>query len=95
MGYFNQRTTPAPVFAGQRWIPGRYNQTFQGFTWPAIDYVPPGGGLPAHGVFHGAEGDIIVSVGDYIVLRPSNGAVSASSWYNFVGYYEEVLSVPA
>jgi hypothetical protein len=50
--------------------------------------------VPAHGLFHGAEGDIVVNVGDYIMVNPATGEIGASSWYALAGGYEEVLNGP-
>jgi len=99
MGFFKQRTTPLAVLITQVWdrqasSSSVYRTNYLGYTWPAIDLVPASGSVPSHGLFHGPEGDIVINHGDYISLRPATGRVSASSWYNFVGFYEEVLNVP-
>lgn len=100
MGYFQQRPESLTVLLAQVWdrrsgvtIPYRTN--FRGYAWPVIEYVPAAGEVPAHGILHGAEGDIVVNNGDYITLHPATGEVAASSWYAFVGGYEEVLNAPA
>jgi len=93
MVILSQRTTPLTVRITQRWRPGTYQTSFQGYTFPEITSVPRSGSVPQHGLYHGPEGDIVLQVGDYIILQPATGAFAATSWYEAIGFYEEVLNV--
>lgn len=94
MAIVNPREAPFTVRVAQKWGVSTYKKFFEGWQFPDIELVPAAPGVPAHGLLHGPEGATAVSVGDYIVVRPSNGAASASSWYAFVGFYEEAQNVP-
>jgi hypothetical protein len=93
MSHFVKRDEPIRVVVAQRWTKGTYQREFGGWTFPDIEYVPRVGAVPAHGIFHGPEGDVVINHGDYIRVYPESGLVGAQSWYSFVANYEEVLDV--
>ncbi len=98
MGYFQQRPEPLTVVLAQVWPAGKqgsYRTNYRGIEWPMIERVEASGDVPMHGIFHGGEGDVIVNEGDYMTFDPSTGEFIASSWYGFVGNYEEVPNAPA
>lgn len=95
MAYLTPREAPITVLVSQKWSLSAYKMTYQGATFPVIDHVPAAPGVPAHGLLHGAEGDVVVNVGDIITVNPATGDVAASSWYALLGGYEEVVNAPS
>ncbi len=89
---YQQRPTPIPLIWAVRYNPATY-EAEDGF--PEIEYVPPSGPVPAHGIIHGPEGDIVVNPGEYIVanpavegIYPTYGFYGAYPWYEFEAQYE-------
>lgn len=82
---FNQRPTPLLFVRAVSYIPGRYQPT-DGL--PVIELVAASGPTPAHGVYHGPGGDIVVNIGDKVSVTPT-GDVGITTWYDFESNYEE------
>ena len=92
MKIYQQRPTPIPLIWAVQYNPETYVSVGGS---PVIEYVPASGGVPAHGIIHGLEGDIVVSRGQYITVSPgvegaypTYGFGGAYPWYEFEANYQ-------